>query len=153
MKFLAPLAALIAITSAAPTSPSPSHALLTERATQCWSQDATDTTTTTSPLVADCQALAETSLPESWIPSAENNYATDIRNGTCGIKIDFRTTSNLAANEMVITSTQIRVAIQYSIEQYAIDGRVASTGWFACMLPGQRPLLGWAEFKIYNADE
>ena len=113
---------------------------------QCWTNSANDLTNDKSPLVTDCQALADDPdmLPEIWIPSEENNYSFDTFNGTCGIRGVFNPSGgSLPANEMTIRSGVVRVTILNTIATKAVDGRCAANGAIACMIPGMNVQIGW----------
>lgn len=124
----------------------------TAAATMCWGQDIRDTTTAQSPLVADCQALADehNTLPEIWLPTEENNNSFDIFHGSCGIRGVFSTPSDLPADQMTITASLVSNMLRNVMTTKAVDGRASATGSVACMIPGMNVKMGWLKWEIYK---
>ncbi|KAM7199148.1 hypothetical protein V8F33_004623 [Rhypophila sp. PSN 637] len=152
MKFttLAP-ALFAAATIAAPSS------LSDRAASTCWVNDVFDTTSSSSPLVSDCQALSDddtifSSLPGGvWVPTVENNYTFAVANGTCGVKGVFNPNGgSLAARDMVVAPWLVANVLGYGIEVLAQDGRVGLNGSMACMIPGWKTQTGWVRFEVFN---
>ncbi len=151
MKFSILAAALASVATAVPLSSTPEHGILAVRAGICWTNSITATTTSTSPLVADCEALAETNLPAAWTPTVENNYTFDVQNGTCGFTGVFNPSGgSMAASDVSITPSLVSNALNHAITYMADDGRVSATGAFACMLAGYQVKTGWTNFQIYT---
>ncbi|KAK0704382.1 hypothetical protein B0H67DRAFT_591261 [Lasiosphaeris hirsuta] len=142
-----PNMALLATTTAA--SPFlPNHLL--PRAAMCWTNSIESTTTSTSPLVSDCLALATSDTIPAFTPTPENNYSFDLRHGTCGFKGVFNPAGgSLPAEENVIAPEYVESAIQYAVEQWGGEGRVQAKGAFACMIPGMQVKVGWTLWEMY----
>lgn len=133
-------AAAIGISTAAATS-------------MCWTNTIIDATTASSPLVVDCQALADKPniLPDTWIPTEENNNSFDTSSGTCGVRGVLNAAgSNLAASQMTIPPFLVSGTIENVISTNAVDGRVGANGTFACMIPGRVVEIGWVDWEIYK---
>ncbi|KAK0653122.1 heterokaryon incompatibility protein-domain-containing protein [Cercophora newfieldiana] len=146
MKLSIIAAALIAGAAAAPNN------LLAKRA-MCLVYTVEDATTSTSPLVTDCEALAETNLSEDWIPSEPDNYTFSVEHGTCGLRGVFNPTgSNVPASQNIIRPDMVSGAIENAIARFAVDGRIGATGYFMCLDAGMVSKTGWTSFEIYTVE-
>ncbi|KAK0618878.1 hypothetical protein B0T14DRAFT_518201 [Immersiella caudata] len=145
MKFLT-ITALITAATAAPTT-------LTPRADSCGPYgDIISTATEFSPLIADCQALSASNLPEPWIPS-EANLAFDFKHGTCGFKARFDPDAgSLPMSEMVVDPLDVSLVIDHLIENYAVDGKISAKGNFMCLKAGWKSQTGWTRWEVYKVE-
>jgi len=147
-------AAIITTTTARAMTlpPSHSHSLLEARSVPCWTNSIESTTTATSPLVSDCQALSTSNLAEPWTPTEANNFSFDVRSGTCGFRAVFnRDGGSLPASEVSISADHVSLALDHAVEYLASDeGRVQAKGTFFCLLAGMVSKTGWTNWEIYT---
>lgn len=117
----------------------------------CWSNSIDNTTTSTSPLVTDCKALAKTEI-KSWVPTEANNYTWALSLGTCGFKGVYNCSGALNASDVLISGSFVQNSLNNTAGQFARDGRASSKGVYGCMLPGEKSLLGFTNWEIYNVE-
>lgn len=146
MKFSVIAATLVSGVAAAPS-------FLAPRAAPCWTNSIENKTTETSPLVADCRALAESNLSEPWTPSEENNFTFEVHHGTCGFRGVFNPAGgSLPVADNVISSSLVSNAINHAAEYFVVDGKVGADGYFMCLQAGYQTKTGWTKFEIYTVE-
>ncbi|KAK3318097.1 hypothetical protein B0H66DRAFT_225254 [Apodospora peruviana] len=149
------LATALVASSAAAVPTTGTRNILAARAPTCWTNSINGATTATSPLVADCQALADGdgNIASTWTPSEENNYSFAVEHGTCGFRGAWNATAgnSLPASQMTVSPGQVGNTLQNAINNLAEDGKVGANGAFACMIPGMTVKIGWVSYEIYTA--
>ena len=125
--------------------------ITTAAATMCWTNSVIEATTATSPLITDCQALADdpTILPDIWIPTQESS-SFDISHGTCGFRGVYNMSSTFPADQMTITRGLVSTTISHAVIHKAVDGKVGANGQIACLIPGYKVQTGWIKWEIYK---
>lgn len=155
---LALLAALLSTASALPSfNPFLARALAPRQA-RCYANTLNSTTTPNSASAADCTILqdeVDTLFNHTdWTPSAANGFGFDVRHGTCGLAFHYRAnTSGIPDTDFRVSSGHARTILLYSVEQFAVDGKVSSQGAFHCLLGGPVTQSGWADFSVYKVKD
>jgi len=115
----------------------------------CWSNGMNDTTTSTSPLVTDCEALSKTEIGP-FTPTEANNYTWALSLGTCGFKGVYNFNGSMNASDFSISGAFAQFSLNETAQKYARDGRASSKGEYACIIPAWKSLVGFTNWEIYT---